>query len=38
MARAFLSNQGALLKIKATERNKKQSLMKTEGLRKNFLM
>jgi hypothetical protein len=38
MARGFLSTQGALLRIKATEMNKKQNLMKTEGLRKNLLV
>jgi hypothetical protein len=38
MAKVFLSTQGVLLKIKAMERNKKQNLMKTEGLRKNLLV
>jgi hypothetical protein len=38
MARGFLSTQGVLLRIKATERNVKQNLMKTKGLRKNLLV
>jgi hypothetical protein len=38
MAMGLLSTQGALLRIKATERNLKQNLMKMEGLRKNLLV
>jgi hypothetical protein len=36
MARVFLLIRGVLLRIKVTERNKKQNLMGMEGLGKNL--